>query len=461
MGERQKTRNEDGIDTIFLEQDPRWLLAQRIASSSVLTRAAQLREILLYIVRQSILNPDDPLRESEIAHKALGRRADFNPLDDNIVRVQMAHLRKRLDQFYLSEGKDEEVILSVALGSYRPVFNPRLSEPPAAPPEAAPAPRPEPVEPAPAPLQESTRPATENQSLPRSLWMAISVMATLLLFCCIYLLINNIHQKKTIAQLQRSLSPWRANPSVAAFWSNFFDTDHESDLIAGDDSMLLMEQMTQQYTSFTAYINHGFPNPEQIQKLSPDARQAMRLYASKMLGSTSEFKLAQKILLLDPQNPKVHFFGARQFPPAFLKQNNVILIGGRISNPWVGVFEDHLNFREDVQFIDTGKTTVINRQPQPGEAAAYPSTDETGYCVVAYFPDPATKTNVLLLDGTASEATEAAGDFLSSEEQMASLLRLFHTNSFPSFEVLLKITQVRGTPLRATVEAYRVYPQAH
>ena len=310
-------------------------------------------------------------------------------------------------------------------------------------------------------MPEAPPPVAPAQNLPRPLLTAFAAIGLLLASCCIYLLISNIHQKKVIAHLQRSLSPWRANSSVAAFWSNFFDTDHETDLIAGDDSMLLMEQMTQQYTSFTAYINHGFPSPEQIQKLSPDARQAMRLYASKMLGSTSEFKLAQKILLLDPQNPKVHFFGARQFPPAFLKQNNVILIGGRISNPWVGVFEDHLNFREDVKFVDTGETTVINRKPQPGEPATYPSTDETGYCVVAYFPDPATKTNVLLLDGTASEATEAAGDFLSSEEQMASLLRLFHTSSFPSFEVLLKITQVRGTPLRATVEAYRVYPQAH
>jgi hypothetical protein len=44
---------------------------------------------------------------------------------------------------------------------------------------------------------------------------------------------------------------------------------------------------------------------------------------------------------------------------------------------------------------------------------------------------------------------------------MANLLSRFHTKSFPPFEVLLKISQLRGTPLTATVEAYRVFPLSH
>jgi hypothetical protein len=67
----------------------------------------------------------------------------------------------------------------------------------------------------------------------------------------------------------------------------------------------------------------------------------------------------------------------------------------------------------------------------------------------------------LIVEGTGSEATEAASDFLSSEEQMAGLLHRFHAKSFPPFEVLLKINQLRGTPLSATVEAYRIYPLSH
>jgi hypothetical protein len=185
------------------------------------------------------------------------------------------------------------------------------------------------------------------------------------------------------------------------------------------------------------------------------------IIGAKQLGSISEFKLAQKILALDPRNEHVQFFGARQFPPAFLEQNNAILIGGMISNPWEGVFDDKLNFGQVTRFVSTGSTDVENRSPRQGEQKGYSTNDNVGYCDIAYLPQPNRGTSVLLIEGTGSEATEAAGDFLASEEQMANLLSRFHTKSFPPFEVLLKISQLRGTPLTATVEAYRVFPLSH
>jgi len=436
----------------LLQADPRWKMANRIAASPCLSRATQLRDILLYIVNQTILAPDEPLRESEIAHKVLGRRADFNPLDDNIVRVQMAHLRKRLELYYTSDGKDEDVLLSIALGSYRPIFGPRPAEPGSAAPEPAEAPLAKPETPPPGP-----EPSTPVKNLWSTLQISAAVLVLLLMAVCVDLLNVNLQQRKKIAELQTSLSPWRAHPTVAAFWTIFFDSEHETDVIIGDDSLLLMEMVTHQYTNFTAYINHAFPSEAQKQGLSNDARQEIDLVASKGLGSTSEFKLAQKLLALDPQNKRFHAFVARQYPPAFLKQNNVILIGGRISNPWEGVFDSKLNFIQDVKFVDTGTTDVINRSPLAGEQKLYQASDNVGYCILAFLPDPTQNTNVLLMEGTGSEATEAAGDFLASEEQMAGLLRRFHRTTFPSFELLLKISQVRGTPLTATVEAFRIY----
>ena len=182
------------------------------------------------------------------------------------------------------------------------------------------------------------------------------------------------------------------------------------------------------------------------------------LIASKNLGNTSEFKLAQRILALDPLNRKTHLYAARQYPPALVKQNNVILIGGRISNPWEELFEDRLNFIENNKFDGFGSTTVTNRAPAPGEQALYTSTDPIGYCVVAYLPNPGHDGHVLLLEGTSSEATEAAGDFLMSPEQFSAFRKMLKTPKLPYFEVLLKTSQVRGTPLAATIEAYRTYP---
>jgi hypothetical protein len=76
-------------------------------------------------------------------------------------------------------------------------------------------------------------------------------------------------------------------------------------------------------------------------------------------------------------------------------------------------------------------------------------------------PNQSNSGKVLLIEGSSVEATEAGGDFLLSEEQMSSLLKSWHVTTFPYFEVLLKTSQVSGTPLTATIEAYRTYPNLH
>jgi hypothetical protein len=114
-------------DDSTLEGDPRWEAARRAVSSSTLARATQLRAILLFIVRRSILLPEEPISEFEIAYRVLGRRSNFNPLDDNIVRVQMGHLRRKLENYFSAEGKNEPIVISIALGSYKPAFQARES----------------------------------------------------------------------------------------------------------------------------------------------------------------------------------------------------------------------------------------------------------------------------------------------------------------------------------------------
>jgi hypothetical protein len=76
-------------------------------------------------------------------------------------------------------------------------------------------------------------------------------------------------------------------------------------------------------------------------------------------------------------------------------------------------------------------------------------------------PNPDKNGKVLLIEGTNSQATETAGDFLLSEGQLSNFLKKLQVTEFPYFEVLLKISQVRGTPITATVEAYRAYPNLH
>jgi hypothetical protein len=106
---------------------------------------------------------------------------------------------------------------------------------------------------------------------------------------------------------------------------------------------------------------------------------------------------------------------------------------------------------------------VRNRNPKPGEQAAYPGPVDGGillsYATVAYLPNPNRTGHVIILAGTDSDATVAAAAFLTSEDQMESFRKVLHVDRFPPFEVLLKVSRMSGTFFNSERIAYRTYPE--
>jgi len=66
----------------------------------------------------------DHVTEFEVAVEALGRRPDFDPQQDSIVRVEAHRVRKRLHEYYESEGAGHLLHLVLPQGSYLPQFIP-------------------------------------------------------------------------------------------------------------------------------------------------------------------------------------------------------------------------------------------------------------------------------------------------------------------------------------------------
>src|SRR5690554_4661808 len=98
--------------------DPQELrdLTRRIIASGVLGRSRTHAAILEYLV-ECTLAGDSP-KEAAIAVDVLGREADFDVGRDSVVRVQLYHLRNRLDAYYRDEGRDEPYRLSIPKGQY-------------------------------------------------------------------------------------------------------------------------------------------------------------------------------------------------------------------------------------------------------------------------------------------------------------------------------------------------------
>ena len=100
------------------EQDElNWLL-----TSGVLGRSSNLARMLTFVCEKHFLGLDDQVTEYLIATEALGRRDDFDPQNDTIVRVTAHSLRKRLQEIYQTDGVNRPLHIHIPLGNYMPSF---------------------------------------------------------------------------------------------------------------------------------------------------------------------------------------------------------------------------------------------------------------------------------------------------------------------------------------------------
>jgi hypothetical protein len=116
---------------------PRELL-ERIAASDPFQKSKRLRDLLLYLGERGLQDPHCTLREQEIGVEVFGRSPDYDTSHDTLVRVHVSQLRKKLQEYYLAEGRNEPLVIEIPKGSYIPLFRPRteMAEPKAGVPPA-------------------------------------------------------------------------------------------------------------------------------------------------------------------------------------------------------------------------------------------------------------------------------------------------------------------------------------
>jgi hypothetical protein len=97
---------------------------------AALARTPRLEKILMYIAERCFQNRINEINEYNIATEVLGRsKTSFDASRDSIVRVEAHRLRKRLKEYYETDGKEHEIQISLPSGSYVPVFIRRTSSP--------------------------------------------------------------------------------------------------------------------------------------------------------------------------------------------------------------------------------------------------------------------------------------------------------------------------------------------
>jgi len=99
---------------------------ESVLRSKVLTRSPSVLKIAEYIVRKYLEGEAGSLKEYNIAVEALGKPAEFDPKRDSIVRVEAHRLRKKITEFYQTEGADHILQVVIDPGHYSPRFVPKI-----------------------------------------------------------------------------------------------------------------------------------------------------------------------------------------------------------------------------------------------------------------------------------------------------------------------------------------------
>jgi TolB-like protein len=81
-----------------------------------------LTKFLEFIVSETIHERDQQIKEYSIAVNVLNRPPNFNPHDDAVVRIHAGRLRRALNEYYLTEGKNDSIIIEIPKGCYIPQF---------------------------------------------------------------------------------------------------------------------------------------------------------------------------------------------------------------------------------------------------------------------------------------------------------------------------------------------------
>jgi hypothetical protein len=433
---RSTARIEGSADTA----DERVELLRCVLASRTFAKSVRLARFLEFICLRSLEGKAKEINEQQIGVHVFSRSPHYISSDDSIVRTQARLLRQKLEEYFEHEAPNSLLVISIPKGGYVPVFEQRATVSVAEPPVLQPVAfvMPEPVMPA------ETKGVVIEPG--RKRWLPVLTAAVVLILLGLW-----------------GGHVWgnaRVNDPSHALWSSIFAQGQRVIIVPSDDALVLYQELIQTAIPLDEYLSGSY-----IEQFNPHIGTAALTsdwFASHQYTSSADLNLAMRLgRLPEAAGVDVETRNARVLRMDDLKSSNIVLIGGIGANPWVGLFEEHLNF--DVNYDwKTSEGYVRNRHPQKGEALLYQDSVSDGfrrsYGVLAFLPGLGDDGNVLLFEGTGMAGTESAADFPFNPRNFADFAHQIGAGSgrMPHFEALLETTSVAGNAPEARLIAFRI-----
>lgn len=432
-------------------------LVGRIVASPQFNKSERLSSFLLHICELSIEGRIAELSEKEIGHAVFQLPVDYDPSIDGIVRSHASRLRRKLEMYYLREGRNESVRIFIPRGGYQPRFESAIIQATASPGRYDSKDSPNPTPAAPITLGENLNtarcsdPTAQLKGQKDGYWRAV-----LPWFHPIQAIIGVV----LLVSAFTFVSIYRIRTRPISLWNEMFAKQRPTIVVPGDSGVVMWQELQQKNLSLADYLSSSFWKSQA--NLANNEQQLALAMIGRRYTSMVDLDIAQKIShIAYLHNSEALLRYARDVRPNDLKHSNVVLIGSSETNPWNQMFQGQMNF---ILHKNQDKTiyTIENRQPHLGEPTQWLSDPMaqlyTVYCKASYLANPSGEGNILLLEGTSMAGTECAWEFSADQHRVMQFLRQasWSADYIPHFEVLLKTRNLGGDSAESSIVAWRI-----
>jgi hypothetical protein len=414
---------------------------QRIIHSNALRNSLTLQNLLQFLVTRTTDGSPDGLKEYTIGVEAFGRKPDFDPKTDTIVRVQTHRLRQKLKEYYQQEGIADPILVEIPKGHYCPTFRLRTDFPePSAEGdelidlEAVPASL---QPPTPEPLSAKAVEKPVPTPVRRYLFRFLGIAAVLGLGVVAGFFVGRSRTWSEGGNTASTAGSQGLAPSspVRTFWASVLNND-SSPIIAYPNAVFLLDDSNDLFrfrqgasdnrgAKVEAHLAHQYAsNPTLVASAGP-------LYYENGYTGTGELEgVAMLTALFAEMGLKPTIKTSRNITPEDLQQHTVILLGSPFQNIAVAqlMATGDFAFQNPDAHREQWRAQILNAHPGANESSAYhterdPDTQvlKMDYSLISIQPGVVEGRNIAVIGGLDTKGTEGATRFITSRSGVESL----------------------------------------
>ena len=445
----------------------------RIIHSTTFRNALTLQQLFQFVADKAIAGTTEGLKEYTIGVEAFGRKQDFDPKTDTIVRVQIHRLRVKLKEYYDAEGSHDPILIEIPKGHYLPSF------------ESATAPVGD--------LSHGMTPQLDTtfsiatQLLGRNVdsrdhetpkkrrsfsWLfssrAAIAAAAVAVFAIGFWAGNKELRNGTVGETTSSNPEFTFGKSadpVKVFWARFLGND-PTPVIAYPDAVFLLDDSNDlfRFRQGASDSRGARVDPHLARQFASNpslVAQAGQLYYENGYTGTGELQGVGMLTgLFGQMGVKATIKPSRDITPDDLKQHNVILLGSPFQNIAVAQLLSMGDFTFDNPDSrrEQWRAQILNTHPRADENSTYrterdPTTQvlKTDYSLISIQPGVAPGRYIAILGGLDTKGTEGATMFATSRPGVEELSKALANSGesgekgeTPVFQALVRVRLEKG-----------------